>query len=87
MNPLKAAVDPSAGLIEVRHLSARELRADLRQELSKPLGALRDERLQRRDRDRRARPIGEDLGCPLVGQADGFSYPSDDGGLEELREF
>src|SRR5436190_2170024 len=42
-----------------------ELAADLLQEPFEARGALRDERLQRPDRDRRVRPIGEDLRGPI----------------------
>ncbi len=52
----------------MRHLRAGELGADLGKELLEPVRALRDERPQGADRDRCARPVGQDLGRPLVGQ-------------------
>ena len=52
----------------MRHLRAGELAADLLQELPEAVGALGNERLQRRDRDRRVRPVRQDLRRALEGQ-------------------
>jgi hypothetical protein len=68
VDPPEPTVDPPARLVEMRHLGVDQLRAELLKELLQTLRALGDERLQRRDRDRHASPVGEDLGRTLVGQ-------------------